>query len=480
MKLIRSFILSTLSMVIATLLIVSCGDDESPTPQDLTPVVTDVGTPTGEITSATIGADGGTLKSADGKLTVTIPAGALSSGTAISIQPITNEGPLAVGSAYRLKPEGITFAKPVELRFHYNDALLSGTSPDFLWIITQSESGGWDAMLRSQVDTNAKTVSVETTHFSDWTLGKFIDLSLTPSSTVLLKNQSVTLKISGFVRDNSISEDDELAPLIPIADGEEALTPLTSIPPVESRLMEFRVKQWMMNGVSAPVSNSNGSLSPNNMEATYTAPGSKPQVNPVAVSVELETTNKEGRKSMYLLNTQISVVDSDLYVLVKIDGVPYEYYQYGWNGTTPPDPNNFTLVNCGSDVENNFILTATTIRNSSEMVDLFTLELTSPSEGTRDLGCSREDGGAMMLKIGNETIYRNEKAIRTKDGNVCNDIYQCADVAMTFLTFENKFGGEVRGYFEGEIHEDKPFYGNECRNSDMHTLEGEFNLRLAR
>lgn len=468
-------------LLACAMLIISCNNDENPEPQNLAPVITEIGSPTGQAASSlTIGPSGGTLHSADGLLSVVIPADALSSNTVITIQPITNHGPLGLGSAYRLQPEGVNFARPVELEFHYNDELLRGIPPEFLWVITQSGNGTWNAMLHGELDTFAKTVSVQTTHFSDWTLGKFIDLSISPSATVLLKNQSVQLKVTGFVRDKAVQDDDELAPLIPIPDGQEALTPLTPIPPVESRLMDFRVKQWMLNGVTSPVSNANGSLSAGNFDATYTAPGSKPPVNPVAVSVQLESSNKEGGKSSYLLNASISVLDSDVYILVKIDGAPYEYYQYGFNGSIPPDPNHFALANCAIDEENNLSIVCTTVKNNVDMVDLFALELKNPYEGTMPLGCSREGGGEIEFMPSMEAVYRNERAVRAKRDNTCDSEYSCSDISITFLTFENKFSGVVRGYFSGNLYEDKPHYNNDCRSSDVHTIEGEFNLRLAK
>ena len=111
-----------------------------------------------------------------------------------------------------LQPEGLTFAKPVELKFHYDGQLLKNTPEDFLWIVTQAGDGSWNAMLKSVVDTGAKTVTIKTAHFSDWALGRFIDLSLNPSSSTLSKGQSVTLIVAGFVRDNTLQEDDELGP----------------------------------------------------------------------------------------------------------------------------------------------------------------------------------------------------------------------------------------------------------------------------
>ena len=467
--------------VLFAMLLISCSNsDENPVPQSGTPIVTDIGTPAGQSASSLVGPSGGTLHSADGNLTVIIPAGALSSSTTITIQPITNEGPLALGSAYRLQPEGVTFAEPVRLEFHYSDELLDGFPPEFLWVITQANNGSWNAMLHGAVDTSTKTISVETSHFSDWTLGKFIDLSITPSSTVVKKNQSVQLKVAGFVRDQAVQDDDELAPLIPISENQDALTPLTPIPPVESRFMSFQVKKWMLNGVTAPVSNSNGSLNGSKNDATYTAPGNKPQVNPVSVSVQLESSNKEGQKSAYLLNASISVVDHDLYLLLTIDGTSYEYYQYGLNGGTPPDPNNYAIANCMYD-DNTLALVGTMVQNEIDVLNLFGLELKSPSEGTVAMSCFLDDVSdevGFVPAVGAE--YDNDRIIRTKSGDTCDTEYVCADISFTLLEFENKTFGQVRGYFSGNIYEDQSDDSNNCEGSKAHAIEGEFNLQMVK
>lgn len=461
------------------MLIASCGGDENPSPQSGTPVITPRGTASGQTTSSSIGSAGGTIQSADGNLTVVIPPGALSSNTTITIQPITNEGPLGIGSAYRLEPEGIAFAEPVKLQFYYSEALLDGIPADFLWIITQASNGGWNAMLHGEVDTNTKTVSVHTNHFSDWTLGKFIDLSITPAASVLKKNQSVQLKVFGFVRDQAVKDEDELAPLIAISESQDELTPLTPIPPVESRFMSFRIKQWMLNGVTSPVSNSNGSLNATKNDATYTAPGKRPDVNPVSVSVQLESSNKEGAKSSYLLNSSISIVEDDLYLILKIDGVSYEYYQYGLNGGTPPDPNNYALANCTFD-ENTLAFVGSMVHNNTDLTNLFGVELKNPSEGTRAFTCfpDGDDDMGFIPAIGSE--YVNERVIRKISNGDCYDEHLCAEISFTLLTFENTYLGKVRGYFSGTIYEDKAGYPNDCKSSDAHPIEGEFNLLLVR
>lgn len=457
----------------------SCSSNENdPSPQGNTPVVTDKGTPRGSLTSASIGPDGGTLLSADGNLKITVPPGALSSSTVVSIQPISNEGPLGVGVGYRLQPEGITFSKPVSLEFHYQEQMLEGIPEDFLWVITQAADGSWNAMLKSEIDTDAKVVSVETTHFSDWALGKFLDLTLEPSSRTLMKGKSVELRVAGFVRDNSLSDDDELAPLVPITTETEDLAPLTYIPPVESRLMGFRVKGWTLNGTSAPVSNSNGKLQPNKNTATYTAPNQKPSSNPVAVTVQLEASNKEGAKMSFSLTSNISIVDSNLYLLVNVDGQTYEYYQYGFNGTIPPDPNDISIANAAVDQDDNVVLVVGThVKNNIDMLDGFAFQVRNPSEGTHVLSCfaqSSIDDMNFALSTNEYTLTYTKRTQTRPD--YCEYELTCGDVSVTFISDPMESEGHVRGYFSGTLYEDKDEFNNSCTPAIPHHVEGEFWL----
>lgn len=480
----KHFFLSKLRMgIIALAGILVSGScekaDKDIIPSD--PVITDVGVANGTPTSATIGASGGTLASSDGKLTVSIPPGALSANTPISIQPVSNEGPLALGAAYRIGPENVKFNQPVQLIFHYDDQLLSGIPEDFLWIITQADDGSWNALLKSDVDKTAKTVTVLAGHFSDWALGKFISLSLTPSSKTLKKGESVQLVVSGFARDTP-SENDDLAPLVPLsATGDDALAALTPIFAAEERWMEFRVKGWTLNGAPAPVSGNNGSLTPSAFSATYKAPDKKPAVNPVAVSVSLEAADKQAKKSLYLLNSQISVVDSDMYLLLTIDGNTYEYYQYGYNGAIPPDPNNVMMANCGL-TDNVLSVVGAHVENGSNLISGFTLSVSNPAKDTRQLSCLYNDGqdDASFTWGGEQTQYNMFRYIRTKmPGDNCDVQDLCAHVTVTFIEYENKLMGRVAGYFSGVLYEDRSGFADECRNPIEHSIKGEFWLTRA-
>lgn len=457
--------------------ICSCGSDE-PGPTNK-PLVTDRGTAQGNAATTTIGSSGGTLSTADGKLTVTIPAGGLSSNTTISIQPISNEGPLGLGMGYRLSPEGTTFQLPVTLTFHYDEDILNNTNEDFLWVITQADDGSWNAAVNSEVNTSANTVMVTTTHFSDWALGRFIDLNLEPASKTVLKGKSVGLKLTGFSRDQPQTEDD-LVPLVPIDPSTDVLQPLTTIPSSEEQLLDFRITGWSLNGATAPVSNSNGSLNASKNTATYKAPNAKPSTNPVAVSVHLEATQGgTSQTTHYTVTSSISVIDSDLYVLLNVDGETHEYYQYGFNGSTPPDPNNISIANCGTDGEGGVAITGSFIQNGTTVISGFTLEIAEPAEGTVALTCLQNDGedDASFQQANGEKYYSLDYATRTPVNQNCDYNYLCSNVSVTFISYEDKQMGNVRGYFSGTLYE--PGNAEACQSDIAHSIEGEFWLKRA-
>lgn len=480
MKKINLFYLLKNLLIFSLLLLCNCNKEEDYTnKQNTKAFVTEVGTPVGSESFVSVGASGGTIISPDGLLTVTIPSQALESETKISIQPLSNEAPLGLGSGYRLQPEGTKFSKPIQLVFHYSDALLDGTAADFLWIVTQAADGSWNALLKSVVDKYAKTVTVETTHFSDWALGKFIDFTLNPSSKTIKKGESVQLQLSGFSKDKALDDNDELAPLVPITGDGNGLTPLTTIPPIESRLMDFKVKQWTMNGAAAPVSNNNGSLSASGTNATYTAPNKRPDTNPVAVTVQLEGNNKEGAKATYMVTSSISVVETGYYLFLKVDGVPYEYYQYGFNGAIPPDPNNLSMANCGVD-GGILTLVGTTVTNGSDLKDGFALEFKNPSETTRRLSGYNEDGPDDMAFTLGYSGYSIDYEKRTFNAatQICDWESKCGDIYVTISTYSTS-DKEVWGNFSGKLYEVKETNSEQCKTDIEHTVQGMFRLVIS-
>jgi hypothetical protein len=375
----------------------------------------------------------------------------------------------------------VTFAEPVKLEFTYDEFLLGETPEDFLWIVTQSDDLSWNAMLKSVVDPATKTVTVEASHFSDWALGRFIDLSLTPKSVTLLKGKTVDLRVSGFVRDQA-AEDEDLAPLIPITGNGDELTPLTPIPPVESRFMNFKVKRWTLNGTPAPVSNDNGALSGTGVAAKFTAPNKKPAANPVAVTVELEANNKEGGKSAYMLTSNISIVDSDYFLLVNIDGVVYEYYQYGFNGTIPPDPNDISMANCGYSEDDGLSMIGVHSVNSTDLKESFALVVSQPSESTLTLNCFSNEGDdeVEFIPAPLTPTYQLGFENRSLVNSVCNRETGCTEFTLTLLEYSGTHLSEVYGDFSGILHEDPVGYSFDCKSTVPHTVSGQFRLVMVR
>lgn len=107
----RAIAMGAVCLVLSVLAGPGCGSDEAGAAPPA------AATPGG----ATIGAAGGVVVSADGRLTLTIPPGALSADVAIRVTAVTNEEvPEALrvptsGPDYRLEPDGTTFAQPVKV-----------------------------------------------------------------------------------------------------------------------------------------------------------------------------------------------------------------------------------------------------------------------------------------------------------------------------------------------------------------------------
>jgi len=468
------------SLVLLALLFHSCSKYGNTDTQIGEPLITAKGEPFGEAVSASIGQDGGELTSPDGILRLSVPAGALSSTTTVSIQPITSEAPLGVGPGYRLLPEGLTFAKPVQLIFSYEDLANSNPGDNFLWVVTQASDGSWNALIKSEMNKVSHTVTGNTTHFSDWSLGRFVDLSIEPAGASILKGQTIQLKLSGFAKDQAVTDDDELAPLIPITGDGEGLTPLTPIPAVESRLMDFRVKKWNLNGNAAPVTNENGSLTASGNSATYKAPDKTPPINPVSVSANLETTNKEGAKFALLLNSTITIVDDEYYVRVQSEGKTYLYYQYGINTTTPEDPALYGSVIAGITNEGAFGIIAAFVDSPDGNSKDFGMRLYSPAIGSNTMtGIAGEGDDDLWLWPVPERFFQLDYIKRSRAANgTCNTIPAFGDVSVKLTVWTGVLMSEVVGTFSGTIYEDPLEYSSDCKSADPRTIKGDFRLIL--
>jgi hypothetical protein len=240
---------------------VACVDNYQPT---YTPAAK--GDPQGTPTTQTIDATGGSVTSADGRITVAIPAGALPGATVISIQPISNTTPNGLDSGYRLEPEGTTFATPITLTFQLSPTEAIGIDSTF--IATQHADGLWYSQQNQQRDATAQTVSIATSHFSDWSLAETLELK--PAKARVKTSTAASFPATILVVKQ---EDDELAN----PSGEELALPMpTSIDKVLNGS-----KLWAVNGIEG----GNTTIGQIRDPGSFSAPNQAPSPPDVTVSL---------------------------------------------------------------------------------------------------------------------------------------------------------------------------------------------------
>lgn len=234
-----------------------------------------------------IGPGGGTLISSDGRLTVSIPAGALPADTEVGIQPITATAPGALGSAYRLTPDGQRFAQPVTLTFRYSAEEAGASAPGALRVATHDSQGRWGLPTMTTTDASARALSVATSHFSDWSY--LSGEQLRPASAYVLVNTHQPLQYIECGDDGVIGGDNE--------------NPQRLLLECREVHNEFAAR-WAVNGISGGNA-SIGTIDPSNPSKNwfgdYRAPASVPSPNPVAASVTF------GSQAQFSLVSQLTI-----------------------------------------------------------------------------------------------------------------------------------------------------------------------------
>jgi hypothetical protein len=284
------------------------GDSAPPAnpPAPTTPSATAVGT----IDNTKIGngatieaATGGSITSVDSKITLTIPAGALAADTLINIFRITNTAHGGIGGGFRLEPDGQSFSTPVTLTFSYTDGDLDGSDPAMLGAAFQTATGFWQWLGTPVINTSNHTVSVTTTHFTDFSLVKGYQLQ--PASKTVRVNNTQALEVM-FCYPQSVAEDDP-QPLAYACDSSSSQTDVVA---------PMLITEWSVNGI--PGGNSTvGTVTGNGPTATYTAPSTKPVQNTVAVSAKVDL----GGRGKQLVVSNITITETETYIGEILIGV---------------------------------------------------------------------------------------------------------------------------------------------------------------
>jgi hypothetical protein len=213
-----------------------------------------VGDPIGDVVEVTIGTDGGTLATADGALTVTVPAGAVAADTTFSVQEITRTVPHGEG--------------------------LAGF---------QDDEGHWVPVIDSTLDVDADTLTARTDHFSDWSVLDAYKL-VAPASTVRT-GRSLDLEVqSCLFRDEWDEQEQMVLPALARTCAAFGLPALIKAPSVNG-----------IAGGNASV----GTVERKGATLTYTAPGHVPSPDVVAVSAEISLLSK----TKLLVVSELRVVD---------------------------------------------------------------------------------------------------------------------------------------------------------------------------
>jgi hypothetical protein len=273
---------------------------EQPTIHENQPVKHRLGSPLPgrTLTSKIIGAQGGSLASDDGSLSLTIPAGALSENTSISIQAVENTLPGSRATSFQLLPEGLIFKKPVAIHFSYSALDLEGSTRELLRPAYQDKEGYYHMPQDFSLDPFSKTLKVQSIHFSNWTVFECYRL-VGPNSVI--PGGTADLKLKTYV------------PIGPLSKGEDML--LGDYIESEDNDPILSSAVWKLVG--------EGIINPYDRGCSYVAPPDVPNQNPITISVEL-TGNFFGSgtsKHQKLILLKPIAIEGSEYFTVNLDGV---------------------------------------------------------------------------------------------------------------------------------------------------------------
>lgn len=417
----KRFNLLSRAFVPALLLLACSSEDGTPNenenhepPEEATPAATDVGTELEDPVTGDIGPEGGSLTSADGRLIVTVPEGALDEDTTLEIQPITNEAHGGIGSAYRLSPDGLAFAVPATLAFAYEDADLAGSDAGVLGVAFQDEDQYWSWM-GSVVDNDARTVSVETDHFTDFSAVSGV--VLLPAKGEVSVGDTFALRVATCYPP-SVGED-ELQPLGYQCDDPE--DPELVFPGI--------VKEWAVNGVAGGTRD-DGTVraSGDDGKAIFTAPDEVPSPGDVTVSARVQGTD-----ALWLLASNIEITGAsgsysgDVEFESPINGVTDGVASITWRQHTTSSDNV------------RYIGEGTMSYTYGEGGDCTPVRVTAPikiSDGCDSGSCLTVYNDKAAVPNSYEFIFINEEVlvdIRCYEDT--DDPLELADVAMAFVVY---------------------------------------------
>jgi hypothetical protein len=130
-----------------------------------------------EAEGETVGREGGVVTSADGRVTLDIPAGALADDVAIRIDEVEAGPDGTLGYAYEVQPAGLVLALPAELTFEVDlgddadefDLVDPAVALERLALVID-KGASWDRLADLQFDGDAGVVSASALYLGTFAL----------------------------------------------------------------------------------------------------------------------------------------------------------------------------------------------------------------------------------------------------------------------------------------------------------------------
>lgn len=383
-----------------------------------------LGTPTGPATNKTIDAAGGNIKTPDGKISVSIPAGALTKSTEISIQPVTQTMESTTGTVYRLGPENVQFEKDVEITFNYTDEDIAGSSEDLLYLAYQDGQGYWRRVVLTGIDKQKKLLFAKTRHFSDWGMERVFYISSAPSTPELAAGQTARLKV--YYQDLKKNYDSI----------DEALSKVIDIP-------NDNIDGWFVNGP--------GTLSETKKAiTTYKAPESIPEARTIDVGVRVKglvsKTHPERPGTGGLVIVQ-----------VPVNLVPEEYFTWEIDGNK-----NYAVALDGA------LLGTTTNIIGTGLTGSVAISLNAVKPGNYDLGNQQTpDMFNLQVSLSNQSTVIYQGTYYN-----CNESTPRYGKGKITITNYGSIGGFIQGTFTATVYART----SGCQNSSK-LVTGSFKIR---
>ena len=431
------------TLLFGAILIVSCSKNNNADNKDdiaTQPMITPHGAATGPLVSASIGAQGGQLATADGRMKIIVPAGAVTTAQNFGIQPVesTFRPGKPTNRSFRLYPEGITFSKPVTVVIQYDPAEITKGVEDILQVATQDATGTWKPM-PTALDKAAHTLTVQTTHFSDF---DFYDrYEIFSNEVTAMAGERVMFKIG-------CTDNDLLAPLNPYIDAEfdngkgNAYLPITR--------SEVTAVSWrIVEGGGTIVAQNNGYGLDGH--AQYQAPAKIESPKEVIIEATLDGNvpipdpsapggmRKLGR---LIIQKTITLVPESS-VFLTLDGKEYWLndgaYGAAENGQTSVGGSN-------GNVNMSFSLNVGAISTGG-----FSCGPTSPGSGKAFIAISyAAAGGSTVVAATNYCVMEGSGSVPKYSGGTVN------------ITRLGPVGGMIEGTWSGSVYAQKPNTG-ECQ-----------------